>query len=97
MPRGFSASSYHRPLTALARGDVGFPAVVRIVSAPSFAVSSRCAAAFGASGEAFISGRSLSHTRFITACMSRTPLVIATTASYCGRTSMYCPNAPSPR
>src|SRR5437762_960610 len=42
-------------------------------------------------------GRSLSQTRFITACMSLVPLVIATTASCSGSTMQNWPNAPSPR
>ncbi len=48
-------------------------------------------------GAAFISGRRCSHTRFRTACMSRTPLVIAMTASCSGITMQYWPKAPSPR
>ena len=44
-----------------------------------------------------MAGRSLSQTRFRTACMSFTPLVMAMTASCSGITMQNCPNAPSPR
>ena len=44
-----------------------------------------------------MAGSSLSHTRFRMACMSFTPLVMATTASWSGITMQYWPNAPSPR
>ena len=50
-----------------------------------------------ARGAGFMAGRSLSHTRFRTDCMSFTPLVMAMTASCSGITMQYCPNAPSPR
>ena len=42
-------------------------------------------------------GMSRSQIRFSTPGMSRVPLVIAMTASYCGRMMQYWPNAPSPR
>ncbi len=48
-------------------------------------------------GFGFMAGRSSSQTRSRTACMSLTPLVMATTASCSGSTMQNCPKAPSPR
>ena len=63
----------------------------------NFDLSVAADAASGASGSFASAGTSRSQTRFITDAMSRVPLVIATTASYCGMTMQNWPCAPSPR
>src|ERR1044071_8978661 len=96
-PRSFSANSNHFPETLEEIGDDAEPLGNLIFSAASRASSWRRAAGFSGRRPGFIAGRSLSQTRFMTCCMLRTPLVIATTASSSGITIQYCPNAPSPR
>src|SRR5262249_16964788 len=97
IPRSFVGNSYHFPDTRAAAGAEGLPAGILTARLASLACSAFRAAGSSRRGLAFIAGSSLSHTRFITDCMLRTPLVIATTASCSGITMQYWPKAPSPR
>src|SRR5262245_20013212 len=84
IPRSLSFSSNHFPESFAESGDDEKP-VGNLTASPDNRLSSCLrAAAFSGKRPGFIKGKSLSHTRFITFCMSRTPLVIATTASSSG-------------
>src|SRR6185369_14016396 len=96
-PRSFSEKSNHLPDTVGAELDDDTPFGNLTVRPASRLSSCFRAVVFSGNLLSFIAGRSLSHTRFITFCMSRTPLVIATTVSSSGITIQYWPNAPSPR
>src|SRR6185369_5114573 len=97
MSRSFSENSNHLPAMLTEMGEVAEPAGILTFRLVSRASSWRRAAGFSGRRPGFIAGSSLSQTRFMTCCMLRTPLVIATTASSSGITMQNWPNAPSPR